>query len=149
MTSEPVRVERRIGQRFELHVPISLKLAGTQHEACGFTQDLSARGSFFFTDFPLALGESIELTLLMPSEITLGESMRVRCPGTVLRVMQPSVGTKLGVAVHFASYEYLAEAHSAAENSGSCFERISALHGHGAQEEPSVVSLTNRRPVVS
>jgi PilZ domain len=148
MTTEPVRLERRVGQRFELHIPVSMKLAGTQHEACGFTEDLSARGSFFYTDFPLAPGESVELTLLMPSEITLGESMRVRCPGTVLRVVQPSIGTKLGVAVHFANYEYLVE-ERVAENSDSCFDRISALHGHTAPEEPAAVSQITRRPAVS
>jgi len=149
MTTEPVRVERRVGQRFELHVPVSMKLAGSQHEACGFTQDLSARGSFFYTDFPLAPGESVELTLRMPSEITLGESMRVRCPGTVLRVVQPSIGTKLGVAVHFASYEYLVEERSSVENSDSSYSRISALHGHGAPDEPAAVSVTTRRPAIS
>ncbi len=149
MTTEPVRVERRVGQRFELHIPVSMKLAGTKHEACGFTQDLSARGSFFYTDFPLAPGESVELTLLMPSQITLGESMRVRCPGTVLRVLQPSIGTKLGVAVHFASYEYLVEPRTSADNSDSCFERISALHGHGTPERPTAGSTTIRRPAVS
>ena len=150
MTTEPVRVERRVGQRFELHIPVSMKLAGTQHEACGFTQDLSARGSFFYTDFPLAAGESVELTLLMPSEITLGESMRVRCPGTVLRVVQPSIGTKLGVAVHFASYEYLVE-ERVSESSDSSYNRISALHGHGhaAPEEPVAASPTTRRPAIS
>ncbi len=147
MNTEPVRVERRVGQRFELHIPVSMKLAGTQHEACGFTQDLSARGSFFYTDFPLAPGESVELTLLMPSEITLGESMRVRCPGTVLRVVQPSIGTKLGVAVHFASYEYLTNEPVASESSDSCFDRISALHGRADAEQPAAaVSAPTRRP---
>jgi len=148
MTTEPVRVERRVGQRFELHIPVSLKLAGTQHDACGFTQDLSARGSFFYTDFPLAPGESVELTLRMPSVITLGESMRVRCPGTVLRVVQPSIGTKLGVAVHFAKYEYLAEPHTEAANNDPCFDRISALHGHGEHDEPAVASAGPRRTAI-
>jgi hypothetical protein len=137
MTTEPIRVERRVGQRFDLHIPVSVKLSGTQHEACGFTQDLSARGSFFYTDFPLGAGESVELTLNMPSEITLGESMRVRCQGSVLRAVQPSVGTKLGVAVHFAGYEYLPT--TQAESSDS-FGRISALHAHAADDEsPAVV----------
>jgi hypothetical protein len=125
MTTEPLRLERRVGQRFDLHIPVSVKLAGTQHEGCGFTQDLSARGSFFYTDFPLGPGEKVELTLNMPSEITLGESMRVRCQGTVLRVVQPAVGTKLGVAVHFAGYEYLPKGQS--ENT-EAYVRISALH---------------------
>ena len=129
---EPIRLERRIGQRFNFHVPVSVKLAGTQREGCGLTQDLSARGTFFYTDFPLGAGEPVELTLLMPSEITLGESMRVRCLGRVLRVLQPSIGTKLGVAAHFAGYEYLTEPRSSNDASDS-FSRISALHGH---EEP-------------
>lgn len=140
MTTEPLRLERRIGQRFDLHIPVSVKLAGTQHEGCGFTQDLSARGSFFYTDFPLGPGEKVELTLNMPSEITLGESMRVRCQGTVLRVVQPSVGTKLGVAVHFAGYEYLPKGQS--ENTDAC-GRISALHTQ-PDEKAVPVAVTSR-----
>jgi hypothetical protein len=35
-------------------------------------------------------GSEIELTLKMPSEITLGESMRVRCRGRVMRVVRPA-----------------------------------------------------------
>jgi hypothetical protein len=146
MTTEPVRLERRVGQRFDFHVPVSVKLAGSQHEACGFTQDLSARGTFFYTDFPLGPGENVELTLMMPSEITLGENMRVRCQGTVLRVIQPSAGTKLGVAVYFAGYEYLTEPPSTSAASDS-FSRISALHGHGTQDEPVGASSMFRRPV--
>jgi len=145
MTMEPVRVERRIGQRFDFHIPVSVKRTGTQPEACGFTQDLSARGTFFYTDFPLAAGESVDLTLLMPSEITLGESMRVRCQGTVLRVTQPSIGTNLVVAVHFAGYEYLVEPSSSTENSDSSYDRISALHGRAAEEQPWAHSLIRRR----
>jgi hypothetical protein len=131
MTSEPLRVERRVGQRFDLHIPVSVKLAGSQHEAGGFTQDLSARGSFFYTDFPLGPGEKVELTLNMPSEITLGESMRVRCQGTVLRVVQPAIGTKLGVAVHFDGYEYLPKEQA---ESTDAYARISALHTQSGEK---------------
>ena len=140
MTTEPLRVERRVGQRFDLHVPVSVRLAGTQHEGCGFTQDLSARGTFFFTDFPLGPGEQVELTLNMPSEITLGDSMRVRCQGTVLRVVQPAVGTKLGVAVHFAGYEYLPKGQP--ENTDA-YGRISALHTQPS-EKTVPVAVTSR-----
>jgi len=148
MTTEPVCVERRVGQRFELHVPVSVKLTDRPHETCGLTQDLSARGSFFFTDFPLTVGERIELTLLMPSEITLGDSMRVRCMGTVLRVVQPTIGTKLGVAVHFANYEYLPDGTSSGDAVDS-FDRISALHSHTGKEEPHPVGAMSRRSTVS
>lgn len=128
MTTTPDRVERRCGQRFNVQIPVSLRVSGSQHESCGFTQDLSARGVFFYTDDPLAPGEAIEVTLLMPSFITLGESMRVRCQGTVLRVVQPSVGTRLGVAVHFSGYEYLTEAVD--QYSSDAFSRIASLHTH-------------------
>jgi hypothetical protein len=134
--------ERRCGQRFDVQVPVSIKLAGSQHESTGFTQDLSARGAFFFTDFPLASGEAVEVTLVMPSEITLGESMRVRCQGTVLRVIQPSIGTRLGVAVHFSRYEYLAKPES--ETESDSFSRISSLHPH-PDEEPAKVFPESRR----
>ena len=138
----PDCLERRCGQRFDLHLPVSIKLAGSQHESTGFTQDLSARGAFFFTDFPLASGEAVEVTLVMPSEITLGDSMSVRCQGTVLRVVQPSVGTRLGVAVHFTGYEYLTNPE--AETASDSFHRISSLHPH-ADKESAKVSPESRR----
>jgi hypothetical protein len=138
----PDCLERRCGQRFGLHVPVSIKLAGSQHESTGVTQDLSARGAFFFTDFPLAQGEAVEITLVMPSEITLGENMRVRCQGTVLRVMQPSVGTQLGVAVHFTGYDYLAKPEN--DSASDSFSRISSLHPH-ADERPAKIPSDVRR----
>jgi hypothetical protein len=88
MTTPPVGVERRIGQRFPFNVPVSLREVSTDTEGLGFTQDLSSRGAFLFTDMALTEGAEIELTLRMPSEITLGESMRVRCRGRVLRVIR-------------------------------------------------------------
>jgi PilZ domain len=145
MTTSPVRLERRAGQRFDFHLPVSVKLRGSKHEACGFTQDLSARGTFFYTDYPLGAGETVELTLSMPSEITLGENMRVRCLGKVLRVLQPSVGTKLGVAVHFAGYEYLSESVTLADTSD--FRRVSSLHPK-PEDEPSPV-LSSVRPLAT
>ena len=47
-------------------------------------------GAFLFTDMALSEGAEIELTLRMPSEITLGENMRVRCRGEVLRITKPA-----------------------------------------------------------
>src|ERR1022692_2998208 len=71
--------ERRVGQRFPYLLPLSLRQPAACLEGVGFTQDLSSRGVFFFTDAPLTEGSEIEITLRMPSEITLGESMPVRC----------------------------------------------------------------------
>src|SRR5271170_4036628 len=90
MTAPPVGVERRIGQRFAFNLPVALRDVATASEGLGFTQDLSSRGAFLFTDMALSEGAEVELTLKMPSEITLGESMRVRCRGRVLRVVKPA-----------------------------------------------------------
>ena len=71
----------------------------------------------------------IELTLSMPGEITLAETMRVRCRGKVLRVVHPDNGSRIGVAAHFEGYEYLPAAAGAATE--GAFARISCLHEHG------------------
>jgi hypothetical protein len=141
MTNSPVQVERRAGQRFPFLLPVSLRETSNGTEALGFTQDLSSRGIFFFTDAGLREGAEIELTLNMPSEITLGQAMRVRCRGRVLRVVRrsdpglPEVPaqseTQIGVAVRFDGYEYLPDAASA--------PRVASLHRHGEEERPSPV----------
>lgn len=116
MTTSPVRVERRVGQRFPYLLPVSLRQAGSEIEGVGFTQDLSSKGVFFFTDAALVEGAQIELTVKMPSEITLGDSMPVRCRGRILRVERPTgfscdsssrAEAKIGVAVRLEGYEYL------------------------------------------
>jgi hypothetical protein len=115
MSSEQIRLERRATQRFEFHTPVTIRLAGADKESYGFTQDLSGRGTLLYTDLYLREGDAVEVMLLMPSEITLAESMRVRCRGRVVRISRSQVGTKSGVAVHFeGGYEFLAEANSQA-----------------------------------
>ncbi len=143
MTALPVGVERRIGQRFIFHLPVLLRDSRTGAEGRGFTQDLSSRGVFLFTDMPIAETTELELILKMPAEITLGESMRVRCRGRVLRVVKPSDENenKIGVAVCIKNYEYLSEV----DDSSTDFHRISALHGSGesVEREPSM-SISER-----
>jgi len=68
---------------------------------------VSSRGLFLYTEAQLAEGAAVELTFTMPSEITLGESMRVRARGRVLRADTSQAGPRTGVAVQLDSYEYL------------------------------------------
>jgi hypothetical protein len=128
MTTSPVRHERRAAQRFEYQIPVCVKVVGSEPEFHGLTQDLSARGTFFYTEATIDEGSALELTLLMPSEITLAESMRVRCRGRVLRVVRQNDSNKMGVAVQLEGYEFLPNsAHEAAEGA---YARISSLHNH-------------------
>ena len=134
MSSSEVRLERRAAQRFDFQLPLSIRLINGEREGSGLTQDLSARGAFFYTDFVLEQGANVEVTLVMPSEITLSENMRVRCRGKVLRVTPPAIGNKIGVAVHLENYEYLPETQVVSTTSGD-HSRISALHEHAVQDE--------------
>lgn len=147
MSTDQVHLERRGAQRFDFHLPVSVRLARTDHEGHGFTQDLSARGALFYTDFALNEGDAIELTLVMPSEITLAENMRVRCRGKVVRVAKPAVGSRAGVAVHLEGYEFLPDADTTNESATS-FGRISALHGHKPQEPEAVEPPAAPRPAL-
>ena len=126
MSTDQVHVERRGAQRFDFHLPVGIRVSGSADEGCGFTQDLSARGALLYTDFVVAVGDRVELTLVMPSEITLAENMRVRCRGRVVRRSNPGVGSKPAVAVHLEGYEFLpeAEASAALEN----YRRVSSPH---------------------
>jgi hypothetical protein len=134
MYADPVRIERRSTQRFGFNLRVTVRMAGSDREACGVTQNLSARGAFFYTDFPLSEGDSVELTLVMPSEITLTEKMPVRCRGRVMRVAPPAGGNAYGIAVHLEGYEFLPEAASAAKGAGT-FERVSDLQEQPESEE--------------
>ena len=148
MTTPEGQIERRAGQRFSFLLPVSVRDVLTGAEAPGFTQDISSRGVFFFTEMALNEGAPIELTLNMPSEITLGATMRVRCRGRVLRVVRPSIKglasaqsqspaeTKIGVAVRLEGYEYLRDA----EEAGVTFPRISTLHTRHDDEHPAAAT---------
>lgn len=137
MNTDQVQLERRGAQRFDFHLPVAIRLSGGNEEGCGFTQDLSARGALLYTDFAVTVGDAVELTLVMPSEITLAENMRVRCRGRVVRRVTPGLGSKPAIAIHLEGYEFLPEA---AENSASSenYRRISSLHP--SEGQPKVAS---------
>jgi|HubBroStandDraft_5_1064220.scaffolds.fasta_scaffold05856_5 hypothetical protein len=110
MSADPNRIERRGAQRFQVHLPLSVHFDG--QTAPGFTQTLSGRGVFFYSEIALPEGAVVELAFSMPGEITLAENMPVRCRGRVLRASTSQAahstsGQRNGIAVQFDSYEYL------------------------------------------
>ncbi|MGA8152249.1 MAG: PilZ domain-containing protein [Terriglobales bacterium] len=125
------QLERRAAQRFEFQLPVSVHLLGSNHAGKGFTQNLSASGALVCTDLSLTEADTIELTLIMPSEITLGENMRVRCRGRVLRVQSSNRDAKYATAIHLENYEFLPEAEGV-----PVFRQISPLREHDGVEVP-------------
>ena len=128
------RLERRGAQRFEVHLPLAVHFEG--RTVPGFTQNLSGRGIFFYAETALAEGAVVELTFTMPSEITLGENMPVRCRGRVLRAssargVHSHVGQRNGIAVQLDSYEYLPS-----NEPNAHFVRVSPSSAAGATSGP-------------
>jgi PilZ domain len=101
-------IERRAAQRFDFHRSVTIR-RGIE-EGLAFTQDLSLRGMFLYTDMVLRAGEDLEVVLDMPSEITLSDDTRVRCQVRVLRVTPAAANQKSGVALLVRNYEFLQEA---------------------------------------
>ena len=105
--AEPVRIERRCGHRFnQWQVPVLLRSADGR-TGNAFTLDLSSRGALLWTDFPLCENQLIEMTLIMPSEVTLTEEMSVRCSARVLRLEFNREREKSAAAVKIERYDYL------------------------------------------
>jgi len=104
MSIEPVQLERRCGQRFQLHFPLTISMSG--RVVHGYAQDVSARGLSIVAELSVAVGDAVELIFTMPSEVTLGQSMRVRAQARVLRASASSAAPG-GIAVRLDSYQHL------------------------------------------
>jgi PilZ domain-containing protein len=101
---EHAEAERRGEQRYPLRLPVLVRsLHGCMQEQSSLTKDVSARGVFFYVDRRLVRATAVELILTLPAEITLTESIQVRCRGRVSRVVSRSDGSN-GVAVVIEQY---------------------------------------------
>jgi hypothetical protein len=100
------RPERRTEERYSLRLPVIVRSLdnGTREQTC-VTHDVSARGAFFHLESKLPEGAAIEMVLTLPSELTLTESLRVRCRGKVVRVIESAPGTAVGVAAVIEQYD--------------------------------------------
>jgi uncharacterized protein with PIN domain len=104
------QAEKRATRRFALRLPVSVSRPGEGLAlVTAETRDVSARGICFYLDAPMTTGSVIEFTLTLPPEITLTESIRVRCKGKVVRVDDGLVDAKVPVAAVIDEYEFLSE----------------------------------------
>lgn len=101
--------DKRATRRFALHLPVSVRCGESGDEHSAQTRDVSARGICFYVDSALQTGSAIDFTLTLPPEITLTESIRVRCKGRVVRVEGGSPAAKMAVAAVIDEYEFLAD----------------------------------------
>ena len=103
--------ERRVMRRFDMRLPASVKVDSVSlDEFLTETQNVSARGVFFYLDRPVAEGSNIEVTLTFPPHVTLTDSVRVRFTARVIRVETPLPASRVGVAAMIEEYEFLRSA---------------------------------------
>ena len=100
--------ERRTMRRFDMHLPATVRIAGQGlRDLSTETQNVSARGVFFFLDRPLAEGMRIEVTMTFPPHLTQTEPVRVRFTARVVRVETSPTYSGIGVAAMIEEYEFL------------------------------------------
>jgi hypothetical protein len=103
---QPDSQERRMMRRFDMRLPAVVRL-DQENEFHTETQNVSARGVFFYLDRPLPAGTRCDVTLTFPPHITLTDAVRVRFSARVIRVESPLPSSRVGTAAMIEDYEFL------------------------------------------
>src|SRR5258708_17168943 len=102
----PDSQERRTMRRFDMRLPATVRI-DRENEFQTETQNVSARGVFFYLDRPLSAGTRFEVTLTFPPHITLTDAVRVRFTARVIRVESPLPSFRIGTAAMIDYFEFL------------------------------------------
>jgi hypothetical protein len=105
--------ERRIDTRVNVRVPLRFRTLDIPEspEQLAEAENISQRGIYFTTSFPLKVGMPVEVSLRMPQELAGKTSSDVRCVARVVHVHADSrLGGKVGVGLHIERYEARASA---------------------------------------
>jgi hypothetical protein len=93
-------------RRFDMRLPAIVRLEGAD-EFQTETQNVSARGVFFYLDRALETGTQLEVTLTFPPHVTLTDAVRVRFTARVIRCESPLPSSRTGMAAMIENYEFL------------------------------------------
>ncbi|HEY4053923.1 MAG TPA: PilZ domain-containing protein [Terriglobales bacterium] len=99
--------ERRTMRRFAMRLPASVRVSGIPSEFPVETENVSARGIFFYIDRRMTPGARVEVTMSFPPQVTLSDPLRVRFIARVLRVEALDSADRAGVAAMIEEYEFL------------------------------------------
>ena len=110
--------ERRTMRRFAMKLPASVRVSGIPSEFPVETENVSARGIFFYIDRRMTPGSRVEVTMSFPPQVTLTDPLRVRFIARVLRVEAEDASERAGVAAMIEEYEFLQPAGGARQSAG-------------------------------
>jgi hypothetical protein len=99
--------DRRTARRYDLSLPVLIRVP-LERDACnGKTRDISTRGVYFVVQNPLDAGAELDLTMTLPAEVTGGTEVFIRAIGKVVRVDKPPENSDrhIGVAALIQRYE--------------------------------------------
>jgi PilZ domain len=99
--------ERRAMRRFIMKLPASVRVSGIPSEFSTETENVSARGIFFYLDRWMTEGARVEVTMAFPSQVTLTDPVRVRFLARVVRVVPGKTATRVGVGAVIEEYEFI------------------------------------------
>src|SRR5215469_49340 len=99
--------EKRTQARLTLSVPAKAKNIDAPQALAAITRDLSTSGIFLYTDQQIAEGSKLEIVLILPAELGLGETQWACCQASVVRVEDGE--NKFGVAARIERLDVLPE----------------------------------------
>jgi len=104
-------LDRRLSRRLAFKTPLRVRIwKSAEPERRAESKNLSQGGIFFATDSPIREGETVEILLKMPEELTDEPAIEWRCTGHVVRIERvDSSRGSLGVGVQFDCYEVAKE----------------------------------------
>ena len=108
--------ERRIDTRVNVRVPLRFRTLDSSEstEQLAEAENISQRGIYFTTSFPLKVGMPVEVSLRMPQELAGKTSSDVRCMARVVHMAPVHANSvlegKVGVGLHIERYEVRASA---------------------------------------
>lgn len=99
--------ERRLSRRYDLTLPVTVRIPNSPQPYAGKTRDVSTRGVYFTMDETLDAGMELDFTLTLPSEITHDTDVFIRARGRVVRV-EPTLEDRrreVGIAAVIEKYD--------------------------------------------
>ena len=99
--------DRRSEPRIPAKVPVKVipTEGNAQYVQGGESINLSERGLYFEMPGGMKAGSRVDLSFVMPPEVTGGMPMKVRCTARVVRVDTQSGDNKVAIAAHIERFE--------------------------------------------
>ena len=100
------KADKRARSRISVNVPATVRTKDMDAEAAAVTRDLSMGGVFLYTDRRVTEGSKLEIVLILPAELGLGDKQWACCQASVVRVED---GDRFGVAARIDRLDVLPE----------------------------------------